>query len=75
MFTVYERLNANIASSISNHLLEADALPPTTALTQLAFEITKVVFVEMDRIGLSRETIDAICKPKAARTASTRSVA
>ena len=60
MFTNYTNLNTNITRAIRNHLMDVDALPPTMALAELASEITDVVFAEMNKAGLTKETIDRV---------------
>jgi hypothetical protein len=74
MFTTYTALNANIKKAIRNHLMEVDALPPTMALSELAGEITDVVFAELSNIGITKETIETVARDrvltKVARTAA-----
>ena len=60
MFTNYTNLNTNITRAIRNHLMDVDALPPTMALAELASEITDVVFAEMNKAGLTKQTIDRV---------------
>ncbi len=74
MLTTYTALNANIKKAIRNHLMEVDALPPTMALSELAGEITEVVFVELNNVGITKETVETVNRDqvltKVARTAA-----
>ena len=75
MFTTYAALSTNITKAIRNHLMDVDALPPTMALAELANEITDVVFAEMNRVGLTKETIDSVVKVDHAGAKTVRSAA
>jgi hypothetical protein len=75
MFTTYAALSTNITKAIRNHLMDVDALPPTMALAELANEITDVVFAEMNKVGLTKETIDSVVKVDHAGTKTARSAA
>jgi len=60
--------------AIRNHLMEVDLLPPTMALSELAGEITDVVFVELSNVGITKETLETVTRDrvltKVARTAA-----
>lgn len=75
MLTNYASLNTNITRAIRNHLMDVDALPPTMAMAELASEITDVVFAEMNKAGLTKETIDGVEKVRAAGAKPVRSAA
>lgn len=75
MLTTYATLNTNINRAIRNHLMEADVLPPTMALAELASEITDVVFTEMDNLGLTREVVDGFDRVSGERAKPARSAA
>ena len=75
MFTTYATLNTHITKAIRNHLMDVDALPPTMALAELANEITDIVFAEMNKVGLTKETIDSVAKVEQSRPKMARSAA
>jgi len=75
MLTTYTALNTNITRAIRNHLMDVDALPPTMALAELASELTDVVFAEMDKAGLTKETIDSVGTREPARANTARNAA
>jgi hypothetical protein len=59
MLLTYMTLNTNVRKAIRNHLMEVDALPPTMALSELASELTELVFAEMSGAGLTKEAIES----------------
>jgi hypothetical protein len=44
--------------AIRSHLIDVDAMLPTSEATRLASEITEVVLVELSCVGLSREGLE-----------------
>ena len=58
MATRYATLNTQIAEAIRGHLLTIDALPPRLEVTQLAQDLTEVVFGELDNAGLTQKALE-----------------
>ena len=55
----YKSLNNNITTAIKDHLMNVDELP-TTEVPKLATEITRLVFVELDKSGLTEDAFNRI---------------
>ena len=63
MATDYRTLMNNVTAAIQRHLMSTDLLSPRTELTNLAEELTQVVFNELQNEGLNAATwnmIDAV---------------
>ena len=54
----YETLNNKVLTAITSHLLNVDALPPSTKVSELGLELTEVVFGALTTAGLTREKIE-----------------
>lgn len=65
----YLELRNSITKGVQEHLLEIDALPPTTEVFRLALEITDVVFTELNRSGVTKETLELDMKSSPPATA------
>ena len=63
MATTYA--NDSLTSAIKNHLLNADALPPTTEVSKLAAELAQVCLAQLSTAGLSSEAIERLFAPGA----------
>jgi hypothetical protein len=59
----YEALNNRVTTSIMAHLLNVDAVPPSTDITALAKELTVAVFAELTAAGLSQQLIEHLREP------------
>lgn len=60
MATDYLTLKNNVTAAIKHHLMSANILPPRTELTNLAEELTQVVFRELQIEGLNAATWNRI---------------
>jgi hypothetical protein len=59
-----------VTAAIKNHLIVANAIPPTTEASRLASEITEVVWTELNNAGLSREAVENLFASTAAKAKS-----
>jgi hypothetical protein len=57
-----------VTAAIKNHLITVDAIPPNTGVTRLASELTEIVWTELSNAGLSREAVEHLFAPAAAKT-------
>jgi len=48
----YVTLKSNVTTAIKEHLMSAELLPPKAEITNLAGELTQVVFDELQKAGL-----------------------
>jgi hypothetical protein len=60
MATDYRTLKKNVTAAIEHHLMSTDILPPRAELTNLAGELTQVVFNELQHEGLNAATWNRI---------------
>ena len=60
MATDYRTLKNNVTAAIKHHLMSTDILPPRAELTNLAGELTQVVFNELQHEGLNAATWNRI---------------
>jgi hypothetical protein len=58
-----------VTTAIMRHLMNVDFIPPTTAgVSQLASEITEVVWTELSNAGLSKGAVEHLFAPASAKT-------
>ena len=60
MATDYRTLKNNVTAAIKHHLMSTDILPPRPELTNLAGELTQIVFRELQNEGLNAATWNMI---------------
>jgi len=57
-----------LTAAIRNHLVTIDAIPPIAEPTQLASELTEVVWTELGNAGLSRASLENLLTPAILKT-------
>jgi len=60
MATDYLTLKNNVTAAIKHHLMSTDILPPRAEITNLAGELTQVVFNELQNEGFNAATWNMI---------------
>jgi hypothetical protein len=61
-------VSEKLVLAIRAHLLEVDAVPPTSAATLLAKQLTDVVMTKLSAAGLGREGLELLCTPERIRS-------
>jgi hypothetical protein len=61
MATTYA--NEKLTTAIAGHLLNVDAIPPTTEVTKLASDLARICLTELNKAGLLTESIENLFAP------------
>jgi len=60
-------VNERLSTAIKNHLLNVDAIPPTTEVSKLASDLARVCLTELNTAGLLTESIENLFAPSVMR--------